>query len=68
LIGLVRIEDLLAADGDTTVEMVMDPNPPRLTAGIDEEQAAWRAVHRATVVQDLLSIVIYLGLAVMLTG
>jgi magnesium transporter len=46
LIGLVRIEDLLAADGDTTVEMVIDPNPPRLTAGIDEEQAAWRAVHR----------------------
>jgi hypothetical protein len=46
LVGLVHIEDLVAANADTIVETVMDPRPPRLTAGVDEEQAIWQAVHR----------------------
>ena len=47
LVGLARIEDVLAADADVTVSELMDPDPPVITHGIDEEVAAWKAVrHR----------------------
>lgn len=44
LVGIVRIEDLLAASGDDTLRDIMDPDPPSITAGTDQELAAWHAV------------------------
>ena len=44
LVGLVRIEDLLAADPDTTMDEIMDPDPAVITPGVEEEIAAWKAV------------------------
>ena len=44
LVGVVRIEDLLAADASTAVATLMDPDPPSLTADTSEEVAAWHAV------------------------
>ena len=47
LVGIVPIEDLLAADDDVTAERIMDGDPPRIAPGADQEVAAWRAVqHR----------------------
>jgi len=47
LIGLVRIEDLLPAAGGVPAAELMDPDPPRIAPGIDQEVAAWRSVqHR----------------------
>lgn len=42
--GILRIEDLLAADPGTTVGTIMDPEPPLVSNGMDQEVAAWRAV------------------------
>jgi magnesium transporter len=42
--GLARIEDVLAADKTTLLEDLMDPDPPVITHGVDEEVAAWKAV------------------------
>jgi magnesium transporter len=44
LVGLATMERLLAAPAGTTVEQVMDPNPPVVAPGTDQEQAAWVAV------------------------
>ncbi len=44
LVGLATIEQLLAAPADATVEQVMDPNPPVVAPGTDQEDAAWVAV------------------------
>lgn len=47
LLGLVRIEDLFAAPHEATVGDVMDPDPPEIAPGADQEVAAWTAVrHR----------------------
>jgi magnesium transporter len=47
VVGLVRIEDLLAAPGTAKVAEIMDPDPPTLTSEADEVVAAWHAVrHR----------------------
>lgn len=44
LVGVVRIEALLAADGDVEVASLMDPDPPTLTSTTSQEVAAWHAV------------------------
>ncbi len=46
LAGLATIERLLAAAPGTTVTDVMDPDPPVVAPGTDEEVAAWTAVRR----------------------
>ncbi|MEZ5169939.1 MAG: magnesium transporter [Acidimicrobiia bacterium] len=46
LTGLVTIEDLLAADEGASVADVMDPEPPCVGPGVDQEVAAWELVHR----------------------
>ena len=38
LVGVATIEQLLAAPADATVEQVMDPNPPVVAPGTDQEQ------------------------------
>jgi magnesium transporter len=42
--GVIRVEDALAAPVDALVESVMDPRPPVVAPGTDQEVAAWRAV------------------------
>jgi magnesium transporter len=42
--GIVTIEDLLRASGDSTVESLMDRDAPVVAPGVDQEQAAWHAV------------------------
>jgi magnesium transporter len=44
VVGVVRVESLVAADDHVTVAELMDPGPPTLTASANEEVAAWRAV------------------------
>jgi magnesium transporter len=44
LAGILRIEDLLSAAGETTAAVLMDANPPVVMPGVDQEIAAWRAV------------------------
>ena len=44
LVGLIRIEDLLAAPGGTLAREVMDSDPPVVSPGVDRELAAWHAV------------------------
>jgi magnesium transporter len=44
LVGLARIEDVLAADPATSMAELVDPDPPVITHGVDEEIAAWKAV------------------------
>jgi magnesium transporter len=46
LVGLVNVEDLLAADDATRLDEIMDAAPPRVTTGVDQEIAAWQAIHR----------------------
>ena len=46
LVGLVRTEDLLAAAGDTPLRELMDPDPPVVAPGADQEVVAWKAVQR----------------------
>lgn len=45
LLGVVSIERLLAAAPGTRVAEVMDPEPPTVGPGTDQEHAAWQAVH-----------------------
>jgi magnesium transporter len=45
LIGIVTIERLLTADPSAPLRTVMDPDPPTVGPGTDQEQAAWQAVH-----------------------
>jgi magnesium transporter len=44
LVGLVTIEQLLAASDDTPLGEIMDADPPVVAPGIDQEIAAWRMV------------------------
>jgi magnesium transporter len=46
LVGLITVEGLLAAAGDASAAEVMDPDPPVVTPGTDQEIAAWQAVRR----------------------
>jgi magnesium transporter len=41
LVGIVSIEALLGADGETPVEALMDTDPPAVEPGVDQEVAAW---------------------------
>jgi magnesium transporter len=47
LAGVVTIERLLAAPGQSAVATVMDAQPPVVAPGVDQEHAAWLAVQRA---------------------
>lgn len=47
LLGLVRIELLLAAPPGAPVAELMDPDPPVVAPGVDQEVAARRMVERA---------------------
>jgi len=44
LVGLIRVEDLLAAEDGTTASELMDTDPPVVRPGEDQELAAWKAV------------------------
>jgi magnesium transporter len=44
VMGVVRIESLIAAADHVPVADLMDPDPPALTASADEEVAVWHAV------------------------
>jgi magnesium transporter len=46
LLGLVRIESLLAADAQAVLGEIMDSDPPMVAPGLDQEAAAWKAVHQ----------------------
>jgi magnesium transporter len=47
MLGVVKIEDLLAAPGRTVLGDLMDRDAPVVAPGIDQEVAAWRAVRHA---------------------
>ena len=42
--GVVRIEDLLAAPAEARVDSVMDRDAPIVAPGLDQEVAAWHAI------------------------
>lgn len=44
--GVMRIEDVIAAEQDRLVADVMDTRPPTVMPGADQEVAAWHAVRR----------------------
>jgi magnesium transporter len=44
-LGVTRIEDLMAAPPDATMNDLMDRNAPVVAPGVDQEVAAWRAVN-----------------------
>ena len=46
VVGLVGIETVLAADASAPVSDLMDADPPSVAPGVDQEVAAWTAVHR----------------------
>ncbi len=43
-VGILTIEGLMSAAGDSLIGQVMDADPPRVAPGIDQEVAAWQAV------------------------
>lgn len=43
-LGVIRIEALLAASSETTMDMLMDRDSPVIAPGTDQEIAAWHAV------------------------
>ena len=45
LVGLIRLEDLLAAPAEIRVAEVMDRDPPVVGPGMDQERVVWQAVH-----------------------
>jgi magnesium transporter len=47
LAGLIRIEDLLAAEPQRPCGDIMDATPPVVAPGVDQERVAWQAVHQA---------------------
>jgi magnesium transporter len=53
-LGIVRIEDLLAAPGDAAIGDLMDREAPVVAPGVDQEVAAWHAVRRG---ESALSVV-----------
>jgi magnesium transporter len=46
LVGVATIERVFAAEGTATLGEIMDPAPPVVAPGTDQEQAAWQAVQR----------------------
>lgn len=44
VVGVARIESLIAADDQVAIAELMDADPPALTANADEEVAVWHAV------------------------
>ncbi len=42
--GMVRLEDLIAADDDTPMSEIMDPEPPVVRPGMNRFHAAAQAV------------------------
>jgi len=42
--GIARIEDVLAAPAEASIASVMDTDPPVVSAGMDQERVAWKAV------------------------
>jgi magnesium transporter len=44
--GIIRSEDLFAASPDATAKDLMDPDPPAVRPGVDQEAAAWHMVRR----------------------
>jgi magnesium transporter len=44
LVGLARLEEVLAADAIVPLRELMDADPPIILHGVDEEVAAWKAV------------------------
>jgi magnesium transporter len=46
LVGLIRIEDVLAGPKEARAADLMDADPPIVAPGWDQEAAAWTAVHR----------------------
>jgi magnesium transporter len=46
LVGMIRIEDLFAADNDVPAHQLMDPDPPRVREAVDQEIAVWLATQR----------------------
>jgi magnesium transporter len=44
LVGILRIEDLVAAPDEARLDAIMDRDPPVVAPGVDQEVAAWRAV------------------------
>jgi magnesium transporter len=53
-LGVVRIEDLLAAPADKTLGELMDREAPVVAPGVDQEVAAWHAVRHG---QSALTVV-----------
>jgi magnesium transporter len=58
LVGLLPIERLLAAPAEATVGELMDPDPPSVRPGVDQEQAAWRMIRHG---ESSLAVVDELG-------
>lgn len=46
LLGLINIEDVLAARGDVLGRELMDADPPAVLPGVDQEVAVWKAIHK----------------------
>lgn len=44
LLGILRLEALLAAPGEIPVDDIMDHDPPVVGQGVDQELAVWKAV------------------------
>jgi magnesium transporter len=44
LVGVIPVERLLGAGDDEVAGDLMDPDPPVVAPGLDQEQAAWKAV------------------------
>lgn len=54
LVGVIPVERVLAARDEDTAERLMDPDPPVVTPGADQEHAAWKAVKHG---EDALAVV-----------
>jgi magnesium transporter len=54
LVGMLRIEDLLAAADERAVAELMDREAPTVAPGVDQEVAVWRAVQHG---ESALSVV-----------
>jgi magnesium transporter len=46
LLGLIRLEAVLRADPAIRAADLMDPDPPVVAPGTDQEAAAWKAAHQ----------------------
>jgi magnesium transporter len=44
LVGVLRVEELLSAHPDMSIGDIMDRDPAVVAPGVDQEQAAWKAV------------------------